>query len=239
MGNRGFIGGFYQLAEKVMRIAQFQLLWIGLTFCGGIVLGVMPATVGLYTVMRKWIVGNEDNQSYVRLYWTAFRKEFWKANALGLILTIAGFLIYLNFSLIRFSHGFMYWFLLLFVFMLSILFLIILLYLFPVFVHFEGTFTRYISIALLLGLSFPFHTLLLIIGYYVLYLLFFTVPGMIPFFSVALFSCLSMWVSLKVFQRVEGREGDGAVKRQVRFNALFQRNSTPAINNKGDFGSST
>lgn len=206
MRSISLINGFYQLAEKVMRMAQFQLLWILFSLCGGLILGVMPATVGLFTVMRRWILGNDDNKSYTSVYWTTFRKEFWNANGLGLILTIMGFLLYLNFSLIRFSHGVIYWCLLILVIMASILFVVLLFYIFPVYVHFENRFSRYFSISLLMGVSFPVHTLIMVIGFYLLWVLFKTVPGLIPFLSIGLISCLSMWISLKVFTLMDEKK---------------------------------
>lgn len=206
MRNISLINGFYQLAEKVMRMAQFQLLWILFSLCGGLILGVMPATVGLFTVMRRWILGNDDNKSYTSVYWTTFRKEFWNANGLGLILTIMGFLLYLNFSLIRFSHGVIYWCLLILVIMASILFVVLLFYIFPVYVHFENRFSRYFSISLLMGVSFPVHTLIMVIGFYLLWVLFKTVPGLIPFLSIGLISCLSMWISMKVFTLMDEKK---------------------------------
>ncbi|MEC1525936.1 YesL family protein [Neobacillus niacini] len=206
MRSISLINGFYQLAEKVMRLMQFQLLWILFSLCGGLILGFMPATVGLFTVIRRWMLGNEDNKSYTSVYWTTFRKEFWKANGLGLILSIMGFLLYMNFSLIRFSHGVIYWCLLILVIMASILFIVLMLYIIPVYVHIENRFSRYFSISLLMGVSFPFHTLLMVIGFYLLLLLFKTVPGLIPFLSIGPISCLSMWISMKVFTLKDERK---------------------------------
>ncbi|MGG1676195.1 YesL family protein [Neobacillus sp. NRS-1170] len=239
MGNNGLMGKFNHFAEKLMRIAQFQMLWVVFSLCGGVILGIMPATVGLYTVMRKWMVGNAENRSFVKLYWTTFRKEFWKANALGFAITIAGVLIYLNFSLIRFSHGVTYWFLLIFVFMLCILFIILLLFIFPVYAHFDTKFGRYFSISLLIGVSFPFHTLLMVVGNYGLYLLFMTVPGFIPIFSVSLFSFFSMWVSMKVFKSMDEIKESDSVKKPSKIKGLFQNNLRPVTNNKGNLDSST
>lgn len=83
MESNGLVGKFDKFAEKVMRVAQFQLPWIVFSICGGVVFGMITATIGLFTVMRKWLQGNEDNQSYVKIYWATLRKEFWKANIIG------------------------------------------------------------------------------------------------------------------------------------------------------------
>lgn len=213
-----------------MRLAQFQLLWVVFSLCGGILLGIMPATVSLFTVMRKWMQGNEDNKSYASIYWTTFRKEFWKANGLGLILTMMGFLIYLNFSILRFSQGVMYWCLLILVIMASILYVILLIYIFPVYVHFENRFSRYFSISLLIGVSFPFHTLLMVIGFYLLSLLFKTIPGLIPFLSISLLACQSTWVSMRVFTQMDEKKSHLEKTQSLLFRP-FQKGIRPSADN--------
>lgn len=189
-----------------MRITQFQLLWVMFTLCGGVILGVMPSTVSLFTVIRKWLMGNTDDQSFFTLYWITFRKEFWKANALGFVLILISFLIYLNISFMPLLYGFVYWFSLVFVLLLCILFIILLLYIFPIYVHLDLKFSRYFSVSLLLGVSSPFHTLLMVIGYFGIYLLLRMIPGFIPFLSISLFGLVSMWVSMMVFKRMEHKE---------------------------------
>lgn len=212
MEEKGLIGRLFYFFEKVMRIAQFQLLWVLFTLCGGVILGIMPSTVSLFTVIRKWLMGNTEDQSFFKLYWTTFRKEFWKANFLGVVLTLVSLLIYLNISFMPFIPGIAYWFSLVFVLMLSILFFILLLYIFPIYVHLDLKFSRYFSVALLLGISSPFHTLSIAAGYFSTYLLLKMIPGFIPFLSIGLFSLVSMWVSLRVFKRMEQKEGSGPSK---------------------------
>lgn len=206
MEENGLMGRLFYFFEKVMRITQFQLLWVMFTLCGGVILGIMPSTVSLFTVIRKWLMGNTEDQSFFKLYWITFRKEFWKANALGFVLTLISILIYLNISFIPLIHGFAYWFSLVFVLMLCILFFILLLYIFPIYVHFDIKFSRYFSVSLLLGISSPFHTLLIVAGYFSTYLLLKMIPGFIPFLSIGLFALVSMWVSLRVFTRLQHKE---------------------------------
>lgn len=221
MEENGLIGRLFNFFEKVMRITQFQLLWVMFTLCGGVILGIMPSTISLFTVIRKWLMGNTENQSFFKLYWTTFRKEFWKANTLGLVLTLVSLLIYLNISFMPFIHGFAYWISLVFVLMLCILFFILLLYIFPIYVHVDLKFSRYFSVSLLLGLSSPFHTLLMVIGYFSIYLLLRLVPGFIPLLSISLFALVSMWVSMMVFKRMEQKE----VCVPSKANLVFQKRS--------------
>ncbi|MBM7585954.1 putative membrane protein YesL [Bacillus pakistanensis] len=195
---------FYRFSEIIMKIALFQILWFVFSLCGLFILGILPATVGLYTVIRKWLMGNEGNRSLMKIYWRTFRKEFWKANAYGFALFSISFLLYLNFSLIKFTEGLFHISLLVGLCTLSILFIILVIYFFPVYVHFRlKKWTQYFTMSLLVGISFPFHTMAMLIGGIVLYMLFMWIPGLIPFFCVSMFALLFMWMTLKVFSRMQ------------------------------------
>ncbi|MCP3741531.1 YesL family protein [Rossellomorea sp. BNER] len=200
----GLMERFYRFSEIIMKIALFQILWFVFSLCGLFILGIMPATIGLYTVIRKWLMGNEDNRSLVKVYWSTFQKEFWKANALGFALFSISFLLYLNFSLIKFTEGIFHISLLVGVCTLSILFIILLIYFFPVYVHFNlKKWTQYFTMSLLIGISFPFHTIAMLFGIVAIYMLFMWIPGLIPFFSVSMFALLFMWMALKVFKKMQ------------------------------------
>ncbi|PFR29043.1 hypothetical protein COK19_07295 [Bacillus cereus] len=230
METNGLIWKFYHFSEIVMKIAIFQIIWIALTLMGGIILGLMPATVGLFTVIRKWRMGNEQLRSLVEIYWITFRKEFWKANTIGFVLFSIGFLIYLNFSIIRFTNGLMHLLLFIFIITLSILFLILLLYVIPVFVHFEFKLQQYLTMSLLLGISFPFHTILLAFGYYILFRLFLWVPGLIPFFSVSVVAFFTMWVSMNIFHTMENKVRETSNFKLPGLNPFFHKKTLPSEN---------
>ncbi|MBS4192063.1 YesL family protein [Bacillus sp. FJAT-49705] len=194
---------FYRFSEIVMKVVLIQGLWVAFTLSGVIILGIVPATIGMFTVVRKWMMGEENNRALIKAFWNAFRKEFWRANAMGIVLFLLSFLLYMNLSIMRFTEGFIYLFLFIGLFTLSILFLILLIYIFPVYVHFDLKFFQYFTMSLLLGISSPIYTLLAVFGCFVLYRLFLLIPGLIPFFSIGLFALFIMWVSLKAFKRTE------------------------------------
>ncbi|KON90058.1 integral membrane protein [Sporosarcina globispora] len=206
MESNGLIGRFYRFSEIVMKIVLIQGLWVAFTLCGVIILGIMPATIGMFTAVRKWMMGEDNNRTLIKAFWSAFRKEFWRANAMGLVLCLLSFLLYMNFSIIRFTEGYINLFLLIGLFTLSILFLIVLIYIFPVYVHFDLKFFQYFTMSLLLGISSPIYTLLAVFGCFVLYRLFLWIPGLIPFFSIGLFALFIMWVSLKTFKKAEQKQ---------------------------------
>jgi uncharacterized membrane protein YesL len=208
--------------EIIIKIGIFQFLWIALSLLGGFLFGVMPSTVGLFTVMRKWLMGNENLQSLVKAYWTTFRKEFWKANAIGFVLLFIGFLLYLNFSLIRFTHGFVHLGLLIFIATLSNLFFFLLLYIIPAYVHFEFKLQRYMIMSILVGISFPFHTIFLALGNYILFKFYLWVLGFIPFFSISVPALFTMWLSMKIFKTMESKVKETSNSEMSETNLLFR-----------------
>jgi len=206
MESKGLIHKFYRFSEIVMKIALIQGLWVVFSLFGAIIFGIMPATIAMFTVIRKWMMGDESNRLLVKDFWGTFRKEFWKANAMGLIFFILSFLLYMNFSIMRFTEGFIFLFLVIALFTFSILFSILLIYIFPVYVHLDLKFFQYFTMSMLLGISSPIYTIVAVFGCVGLYRLFLWIPGLIPFFSVGLFALFLMKVTLKVFKKTEQKQ---------------------------------
>jgi uncharacterized membrane protein YesL len=189
-----------RICEIVSRMAYVNLLWIIFTILGLGILGIMPATVGLFTVTRKWVM-NEQDIPVFRTFWKTFRKEFIKANLLGGILFAIGYILYIDLTYLPSDGLFVIvrWLLI----VCALLYVIILLYIFPIYVQYEWKKRLYIKYALLLGASHPHYTLLMIIGIIALYYISITIQGLIPFFSVALLSYIVMWTAYQVMKRVE------------------------------------
>ncbi len=95
MVNGGFMTGFYRFGEIVMSLFYLNLLWIVFTLTGGILLGFGPSTVALYTVLRRWMMGEGDRPVF-QLFWRAYRLNFLKANGLTFVLIVLGSMLYIN-----------------------------------------------------------------------------------------------------------------------------------------------
>lgn len=109
MEYKGLMGGFYKITEWIMRISGSNLLWlicsspfIFVAFTKWIMLGdpaaqpeyflylvmgvlapftVFPATAALFSVARKWVMGESD-LSVVKVYFKGY-KENYKQSMLG------------------------------------------------------------------------------------------------------------------------------------------------------------
>ncbi|BDG36084.1 DUF624 domain-containing protein [Saccharococcus caldoxylosilyticus] len=49
-------GKLYRVCEWITRLACINILWMLFTLAGLIVFGIAPATVALFTIVRKWLV---------------------------------------------------------------------------------------------------------------------------------------------------------------------------------------
>jgi uncharacterized membrane protein YesL len=52
--------GVYRFCEWVTRLAYLNLLWIMFSLAGLVVFGVMPSTIAMYTVTRRWLTEDVD-----------------------------------------------------------------------------------------------------------------------------------------------------------------------------------
>ncbi|OIJ14675.1 hypothetical protein BKP37_07890 [Anaerobacillus alkalilacustris] len=211
----GLMGGFYRVSVHISRLAYVNLLWIMFTLLGGVVLGIMPATVALFAITRKWVNG-QDEFPIFKTYWKYYKAEFLKSNLLGFILFVLIILLYNNFMLLQNDVIWMdivrY-----ILFFLTVLFAIVVIFLFPVYVHFQLNLPQYLRDALFLGLGYPVHTVLIGVGIFLLQMLFMKLPGLIPFFAMSTISYYIMWMANTTFNHVEK-------KRQEKLQASLQAN---------------
>ncbi len=71
----GIMGGFYRVSEWIMRFAYVNILWGLFTLAGLVLFGFMPATVAMFTVIRKWLMGETDIPVF-KTFFASFKKRF-------------------------------------------------------------------------------------------------------------------------------------------------------------------
>ncbi|MEH7386254.1 YesL family protein [Bacillus sp. JJ1521] len=207
----GLESPFYRWCGAISRLVYLNLLWLLFTAMGLVVAGLVPATVALFAVTRKWIMGDEDIPVF-STFWSVYKKEFLKSNLLGLTLSIAGYILYVDlvflpttstiYLVVRYS-----------LIAISSIFIVILLYIFPVYVHYNGNIKTYLKHAMMYGLSYPLVTFAMVLGIIILYVGFTYLPSLIPFLSASILAYLIMWLSLIVFARIEEKvNGKAEVK---------------------------
>jgi uncharacterized membrane protein YesL len=199
--NGGHLTRFYVICDWIARLAYINLLWIGFSVAGFILFGLMPATAAMFTIIRKWIMG-ENDFSILQTFWQTYKTEFLKSNALGGILMTIGGLIFLD---LRISQsGTTAFSLVMSLLMISGLFIlfIMFLYVWPIFVHFNLSIFNILKTAFVLSISQPMFTIVMIVGSLAVYFIMMNIPGLIPFFGGSLLAFIIMWSSSLCFNKI-------------------------------------
>ncbi|MCJ7841312.1 YesL family protein [Lederbergia sp. NSJ-179] len=192
----------YQAGEWLIKLVYANLLWLIFIIVGLGIFGLMPATVGLFTLLRQWIMGNETESAF-KIYWNSFRQEFIKSNLFGLIFLAIGYILRIDVIFFKTSSHILFQILLVMMFCLSFLYLITLLNFFPVYVHFKISFFEYFKYALLIGISQLSSTIMMMIGCVVIICLYWYFSGLIPLLCMSLFSLNLMWFGFRSFKKIE------------------------------------
>ncbi|WP_042454133.1 YesL family protein [Neobacillus dielmonensis] len=207
MEQTGLMGGFYRVSEWIFRLIYVNVLWILFTLLGGIILGVMPATAAAFEVSRKWFK-DLDEVSVFRAYWESYRINFIQSNLLGLLLSLAGGILFIYHQ----SLGVMpeQWNLIFKIFFYSMLLVysIIVAFILPVFAHFQVSLFAVFKNTLVIGLSYPHYAFLNLMVVSISFVIFQFVPILALFFGISVNAVLIMKVSFKVFMKIEAKQSE-------------------------------
>jgi uncharacterized membrane protein YesL len=199
------VGKAYTGCEWVMKLAYVNILWILFSVSGLIVLGISPATVALFTILRKWLM-NETDVPIFRTFLHTYKKEFWKANRLGWLMALIGMFLFIDFKFLLTIGGTIQYVLSVPLLIITLLFFITLLYIFPVYVQYELRLIQYIKNSFYIGIINMHITILMIAFTILLIILYSTLPGIVPFFSISLFSLMVMTGAKQSFNRIEAKQ---------------------------------
>ncbi|MCL6587611.1 MAG: YesL family protein [Anoxybacillus sp.] len=197
-------GMFYRLCEWGMKLAYVNILWFFFTFIGMIVAGIAPASVSLFTVMRKWLTGQEDIPVF-QTFFSTYKKEFWRANVLGCVLGTGASILFLDFLYMTHVSRILQPIILALLLTIAMFYFIICIYIFPVYTHYHLRIVQYIKHSFFIGIANPAITSMIIMSVILLCLLFVYIPAIIPFYGVSLCSFIVMKGTLECFRKIEKR----------------------------------
>jgi uncharacterized membrane protein YesL len=201
MQMKGLTGGLYNFCEWIMKLAYINILWLFFTVCSLVVFGFFPATIAMFVIVRKMLMGDFDVPVF-KTFWEHYKKDFVKSNLLGLLLAVLGYFFYIDLHLLQATKGLIS--LLYYPALLICLgYILTICYVFPTFVHYELKVHQVLKTALYIMLFNPISTVLMAVCIIAIYFLMTTVPGLIPLFSASLLSVALMWSSFFAFSRVE------------------------------------
>ncbi|PCD83464.1 DUF624 domain-containing protein [Lysinibacillus fusiformis] len=202
----GWKGKLYWFVEWITLLAVLQLLWTGLTLLGLLLFGVAPATVAMFTTLRKRLQGEDDLKRLVKIYWNTYKVEFIPSNKIGMILLSVGYFVTINFQIVSSLHGLLGLLLLTVFISISILFGMIVVNIFQLYAHYDLPILRYFAASIIFSIAYPLQMISNIVGLIILYKLYSCFPGLIPFFGVSLAALFLTWMSSHIFKN--DREAD-------------------------------
>lgn len=204
----GFVAGYYRFAVWITRFAYLNILWVAFTLVGLFFFGLLPATAAMFAVVRKWINGESDIPIF-DTFWTSYKKEFVKINLLGYAVLLVGYLLTVEYQILRTQEHVAYLIASFGVVGLFIIYFIILLYLFPIFVHFDLRPFEYIKWAFVIGIGHPLLTVFLLgVLIAIFYFIFMTIPGLLFFFGGSVSAYILMWGASQTFGKYEKAEAE-------------------------------
>ncbi|UOQ84760.1 YesL family protein [Gracilibacillus salinarum] len=196
---QGLSGGIYSISLWISRLAILNVLWILGVITGLVIIGFAPATVALYTLLRRIVIQKQD-VSVIRSFLSVYKKQFVIANKYGLPIVMLGVFLYLDFLIaFQFDHWTMT-ILQVILISLGIVYIMITTFLFSVQVHYEVSILANWKNAFILAVLHPLTVItnlliFIIIGYITL-----LIPGLLIFFSFSIMALVNVVLS---FHRLE------------------------------------
>ena len=199
------VNRIYSATEWIAKFAYINLLWIGFSLVGLIVLGFFPATISLFAVIRKWIMGEGDIPIF-RTFWTTYKSEFLRSNGLGLLVAVVSGLIVLDLVFMKnlgngFTNAIQFP---LYMFLFAVV--MTMFYLFPVYVHYELKLIQMIKNSFFMMLINPLENLVMIAGIASLIFVVKFIPGLGFFFGGSLSAAIIMASGYLAFNKVDKKK---------------------------------
>lgn len=199
---------FNKLTDFYMEFSDFvilNLLWIGGTILGGVILGWAPSTVALLTIMRDKIRHTESGSSTVKRFFKLYKSEFKNANYIGIIITILFAMSYINKKNFDLQPEFIFSVFSIISTCIMIFLLGICLYVFPLYVHYNMPMKQYITKAATFLVLRPVVTILLALWCWLIFSGVHLMPGLIPVLLFSVFAYGNMAITYQFFMRNEDR----------------------------------
>jgi uncharacterized membrane protein YesL len=200
------VGDFFvECSQWIWRMMLLNWIWLLHVVMGGVILGVIPATVALFSVTRRWLKGNLEQPIWPAFHRT-FKTHFFRVNALGWVYLLVGGVLAFNLYLVSQLQGMVALLCTVAILIGFIIYLFSFLYFFPYYVHFEQTFIGYLIQPFIVALISFKQNLIIAIGLFVLGYLLYQLPGLIPFAVGVLPAYWTMKVSMNRYKNLHWQE---------------------------------
>ncbi len=196
---QGLSGGIYSISLWISRLAILNVLWLIGVIAGLGLFGFAPATIALYTLLRKIVIQKQDI-SILRSYLSVYKNQFVSANKYGLPIVILGVFLYLDFRIaFLFDHWVMTLLQVLLI-SLGIVYIMIITFIFSVQVHYEVSISANWKNAFILGVLHPLTVITNLLIFIIISYITVLIPGLLIFFSFSIMALVNVVLS---FHRLE------------------------------------
>jgi uncharacterized membrane protein YesL len=199
------VNRIYSATEWISKFAYINLLWIAFSLVGLVILGFFPATISMFTIIRKWIRGEGDIPIF-HTFWSTYKSEFLRSNGLGLIMVVIGGLMVVDFVFMRNMENSFTNALQIPLYLLLVVIVMTMFYLFPVYVHYELKLIHIIKNSFLIMIIHPLENLVMIAGIVALFFVVKFIPGLGFFFFGSLSAAIIMASCYLAFSKVEKKK---------------------------------
>lgn len=206
METRGIMGFIFKISDWIMKLAYINILWILFSIFGLLIFGFFPATISMFSIIRKWILGIDKEFPVFKTFYQTFKQEFIKSNLLGLLVMAVMILFFLELDFIeQYENDFlqMFYFPL---FILRYIFYITILFIFSTYVHYNLKFFQLLKNSFLIMVISPISVIIIILSGIIIYLFTRYMPISILFLSGSLFVLVIMWSALSAFENIEKKQ---------------------------------
>lgn len=193
------------VCEWIWRAVTANVCWIAFTVLGLGVLGFFPATVALFTIVRKWLRQDTDFRVW-KTFQQVYFKEWKRSNGIGLVFYSIGLFLFIDIRVTEsFLSGVFASLLSLILYFLVIILLITVGYFFSIYVHYELSNREYIKQSFVITLTSLPSTLWIGGVFFVIGYLIHQYPGLLLFISAVAPAYWMMRVCLNRFNFLEKR----------------------------------
>lgn len=199
------VNRIYSATEWISKFAYINLLWLAFSLVGLVVLGFFPATISMFTIIRKWIKGEGDIPIF-RTFWSTYKSEFLRSNGLGLIVAIIGRLMVVDFVFLKNMGNSFTNVLQIPLYLFAFVIVMTMFYLFPVYVHYELKLIQIFKNSFLIMIIHPLENLVMIAGIIALFFVVKFIPGLGFFFFGSLSAAIIMASCYLAFSKVEKKK---------------------------------
>jgi|SRR5699024_8190626 len=194
----GVMGTIHQISDKASKFAYLNLLWIFFTLVGLLFFGIFPATIAMFTVLRKIILKEDTN--LFKLFWKTYKSEFLKGNLVGVVLVLINSITYINLLFFKNATE-VADFLVYPMVIIGILLFLMSLFVFPVYVHFDLHFFQIFKNSFIFMILYPLSSLSIIVNSLIVLVILYQWPALGVFYSVSIIGLIIMTSANRAFQK--------------------------------------